>query len=82
MGPRDRRASVMMPVATNWPTSFDRDATKIAFKRGLGNRAPDNDQDAFTINPSGSPGFRSRCPTAARQARAARSAALWARMRR
>ena len=43
-------ASVMAPVATNWPTSFDRDATKVAFKRGLGNRAPDTDQDGFTIN--------------------------------
>jgi len=41
------------PVATNWPTQFDRDATRVAFKRALGNRAPDNDQDGFTINPLG-----------------------------
>jgi len=46
-------ASVMAPVATNWPTQFDRDATRVAFKRALGNRAPDNDQDGFTINPLG-----------------------------
>jgi len=55
-------ASVMTPVATNWPTSFDRDATKIAFKRGLGNRAPDSDQDAFTINPLGLAGFSIKLP--------------------
>jgi hypothetical protein len=55
-------ASVMAPVATNWPTSFDRDATRVAFKRGLGNRAPDNDQDAFTINPLGLAGPSIKMP--------------------
>jgi hypothetical protein len=45
--------SVMHPTDTSFTTQFDRDAGRLAFKRMIGSKSPDVDQDAFTINLSG-----------------------------
>ena len=42
--------SVMKAVVTGYVTEFDRQATTIAYQRPLGNRAPDADPEAFTVN--------------------------------
>jgi len=43
-------ASVMKATVSSFVTDFDRQATAIAYQRPPGNRAPDSDPDAFTVN--------------------------------
>jgi hypothetical protein len=49
------RASFMNSSAVNEPLDFDRDATRLAFQRPLGNRSPDRDPDGFSTNLRGQP---------------------------
>ena len=44
------RSSVMNSAARLEPNDFDRGASRIAFQRPPGNRAPDTDPDAFSAN--------------------------------
>jgi hypothetical protein len=43
-------SSVMNPLATTEPTTFDLAACQIAFQRRPGNRAPDTDIDFLSLN--------------------------------
>jgi hypothetical protein len=47
------RPSLMNPSASTGPTPFDRDATRIAWERPIGNQSPDNDPSGASINRRG-----------------------------
>ena len=49
------RPSLMNPSAGAGPTQFDRDATRIAWERPIGNQSPDNDPSGASINRLGRP---------------------------
>jgi len=49
------RPSLMNPSANAGPTPFDRDATRIAWERPIGNQSPDNDPSGASINRLGRP---------------------------
>src|SRR5262249_15279338 len=47
------RASLMNPTPNPAPTQFDRDATRVAWQRPIGNQSPDNDPSGASINRRG-----------------------------